>query len=50
MLHINVDITKAMGLTKELHVKLLLHVYFFVAECAVSILNYCIIEGGGVHL
>ena len=22
----------------------------FVAECAVSMLNFCIIEGGGVHL
>ena len=29
---INVDITKAMGLAKELHVKLLLQVHFFLLQ------------------
>ena len=38
---INVDITKAMGLAKELPVKLLLQVhFFFVAECAVSMAQH----------
>ena len=51
MLDINFDITETMGLTKELYVRLLLYTSAFcVAECAVSILNFCIIEGGGVHL
>ena len=50
MLEINVDITKAVELTKELHVKLLLQVHLFAEECTVSVLNFCIIEVGEVHL
>ena len=50
VLEINVDITEAVEVTKMLHVKLLLQVHLFIAECAVSVLNFCVIEGGGVHL
>ena len=40
MVDISVDITKAMGLVKELHVKLLLQVHFFCCRCAVSMAQH----------
>ena len=48
MLDVDVDITKAMGLTNELHIMVRLQVHFY-AGFAVSKLSFSIIDGGGVH-
>ena len=49
MLDVDVDITKAMGLTKELHIMVQLQVHF-LCECAVSKLSFFIIDNKVVHL